>query len=67
MPLLFLRKLMIRGKSEREIVTAGLDSRGGLMNALLLFYSRCEPIPQKFVGASLMAVLERRPREGEPQ
>jgi SAM-dependent methyltransferase len=59
MPLLALRMLWLTGRSKETIVSAGFDNRGPLMNRLLLWASRCEPIPQRLLGSALMAVFER--------
>jgi SAM-dependent methyltransferase len=59
MPLLLLRKLWLAGRSEEGIIPAGFDSRGPLMNRLLLWASRCEVIPQRLMGSALMAVFEK--------
>lgn len=53
-PLLLLRKTINQsGKS-------GFDSRGRILNSLLMFVARCEPLPQKLLGTSVMAVLENQ-------
>ncbi len=39
---------------------AGMDTRGSTINNILCCLARCEPLPQKFLGTSLMAVLENR-------
>lgn len=58
MPLLIVRKLWLAGRrDEADIISAGFDPRGNLMNRLLTRVSRCEPVPQKLFGTSLMAVL----------
>ena len=54
-PLLVLRKAMSMQRSNGK---AGFDSRGQTMNALLSLFARCEPIPQRLLGTSVMAVLE---------
>jgi 2-polyprenyl-3-methyl-5-hydroxy-6-metoxy-1,4-benzoquinol methylase len=54
-PLLLLRKAMSMQRSDGK---AGFDSRGHAMNTLLSFLARCEPLPQRFLGTSVMAVLE---------
>jgi hypothetical protein len=54
-PLLLLRKAM---RMERSNGKAGFDARGPVMNSLLSFLARFEPLPQKFLGTSVMAVLE---------
>jgi SAM-dependent methyltransferase len=60
LPALAIRKLWPLGNAgDDKIVSKGFDSRGGAMNRLFGLVSRCEVIPQKIVGASLMAVLHR--------
>jgi SAM-dependent methyltransferase len=56
LPLLLLRKGM---KLDREDGSAGFDSRVPGMNFLLSRVARCEPVPQRLVGTSVMAVLEK--------
>jgi SAM-dependent methyltransferase len=58
-PVLFLRNLRVRRmQRENEIIRAGLDSRNGPVNQMMGLLAACEPIPQKLVGTSLMAVLQ---------
>jgi SAM-dependent methyltransferase len=58
LPLAALRKLWLaRSDDNEETISAGFDSGKGLKNVLLGWLSRCEPTPQRFIGASLMAVL----------
>jgi hypothetical protein len=64
-PLLVLRKFWVLAQRQENIIASGMDSRGPVMNRLLLGLSRLEPIPQHFVGTSLMAILERRHSGGE--
>jgi SAM-dependent methyltransferase len=59
MPLLILRKLLLAGRSDENVVSTGFDSGGPLRDRLLLWLSRCEPIPQRLLGTSLMAVLAK--------
>lgn len=59
LPLLWLRKLTIRGKSDREIIQTGMNPPGHLANQLLMVASRLEPCPQRLAGSSLMAVLRK--------
>jgi SAM-dependent methyltransferase len=54
-PLLLARKAITMRGAEGK---AGFDPRGTVINSLLSFLARCEPLPQKFLGTSLMAVLE---------
>lgn len=57
-PLLLLRKFLLMARPQDKIVSAGLDSRGRVMNSILLQLSRWEPTPQYLLGSSLMAILE---------
>jgi 2-polyprenyl-3-methyl-5-hydroxy-6-metoxy-1,4-benzoquinol methylase len=61
-PTLVVRKLWLLGKQdESKVITAGFDSRSAFINIALGKLSRLEWIPQKFLGTSLMAVLQRVP------
>jgi SAM-dependent methyltransferase len=61
-PTLMLRKLWVTGRRDKsEIISAGMDSRSATINAALGVLSRCEVIPQKLLGTSLMAVLQAAP------
>jgi len=58
-PTLALRKLWLMGNHDPDkILSAGFDSRTGIINHLMEILSRCEPIPQTFLGTSLMGVLQ---------
>jgi SAM-dependent methyltransferase len=58
-PTLVLRKLWLLGQHDKDkIISTGFDSRTNLINQVLGMISRCELIPQTFLGTSLMAVLE---------
>jgi SAM-dependent methyltransferase len=54
-PLLLLRKVIRLDHSNGK---GGFDPRGVTINAILSLLARCEPIPQRFFGTSVMAVLE---------
>jgi len=54
-PLLLARKLMSMERSDGK---AGFDTRGRSMNTILSWLAQAEPLPQKFLGTSVMAVLE---------
>jgi len=56
-PLLLLRKMMSLAQGNGK---AGFDSRGPGINTALLLLARCEPLPQQFVGTSVMAVVENQ-------
>lgn len=56
-PLAVARKFWLAMRQdEHDTISAGFDSRSDSMNRLLGRLSRCERIPQKVTGASLMAV-----------
>jgi SAM-dependent methyltransferase len=58
-PLLLLRKVWLLAKQDKgEIISAGFSTRTDTMNQLLRFVSKFEPIPQRLLGTSLMAVLQ---------
>jgi SAM-dependent methyltransferase len=56
-PLLLLRKTISMQRTNGKI---GFDARGDTLNRLLSLVARCEPIPQQFLGTSVMAVLENQ-------
>ncbi len=58
-PLLLLRKAMSLRRSDGR---AGFDTRGPALNGILSWLARLEPLPQRFLGTSVMAVLENNPR-----
>lgn len=58
-PTLMLRKLWLVGQHDKgKIITTGFDARSATMNSGLGALSRCEWIPQKLLGTSLMAVFQ---------
>ncbi|HXX19660.1 MAG TPA: methyltransferase domain-containing protein [Candidatus Acidoferrum sp.] len=58
LPILALRKLWLAGMHDRRrIVNSGFGSRTSGINKMLGTISRCEMIPQKLFGTSLMAIL----------
>jgi SAM-dependent methyltransferase len=59
-PLLLVRKALLSfRRGEQEIVSSGFDPGPPALNSALMLLSRCEILPQKRIGTSLMAVLER--------
>ncbi len=62
LPLLALRKLWMAARSGQSAIAAGFETGGPLRDRAMLWLSRCEPIPQRWIGTSLMAVL----RQHEP-
>lgn len=59
LPPLILRKLWLAGsRNQDKIISAGFDSRTSAINRMLGLLSKCEPIPQRLAGSSLMAVLQ---------
>jgi len=60
LPILAVRKLwLIREHDRDKTIKTGFDSRAPWINQALGALSRCEVIPQRFLGTSLMAVVER--------
>jgi len=58
-PTLLLRRLWLKGKRGKDrIISAGFSPRTKALNRLLALVAKCEPIPQAFLGTSIMAVLE---------
>ena len=57
MPLLVARKLWLATRTQDQIISEGFSATGSV-NRMLFLLSRCERIPQRLVGSSLMAVLE---------
>jgi SAM-dependent methyltransferase len=58
-PVLMIRKLRFIGKQDKaEIITAGMDAGSAPLNRALHLISSCEPIPQRMLGSSLMAILK---------
>ena len=59
-PTLALRKLWLTGQHDPpKIISSGFDSRSLAINYVLGLLSRCELLPQKRLGTSLMAILQR--------
>ena len=56
LPLLLIRKAM---KLDRDNGRAGFDSRAPVLNLALSVLARCELVPQRLVGTSVMAILEK--------
>jgi 2-polyprenyl-3-methyl-5-hydroxy-6-metoxy-1,4-benzoquinol methylase len=64
-PTLVLRKLWLMGQHDQSrIIASGFDSRSTAINSALGALSRCEWIPQKLFGTSLMAILQREKEAG---
>jgi SAM-dependent methyltransferase len=60
-PTLAARKFLAgRKQDERDVYASGFDSRSTFVNTALGALSRCEWIPQKWMGTSLMAVLQNK-------
>ena len=57
LPLLVLRKLWMLMQSRDDAIAAGFDTRGPVRDRALRWLSLCEPIPQRWIGTSLAAVL----------
>lgn len=64
-PSLLARKLWLMGKrDEKEIISAGFDSRSFVVNTMMGLLSGLEWIPQRVLGTSLMAVFQRANKAG---
>jgi SAM-dependent methyltransferase len=59
LPLLVLRNVWVAGRSDENVISSGFDTHGPLFDRMMSWVSRCEPMPQRLLGTSLMAVLER--------
>lgn len=58
-PLLRVRKWKVdRISNPDEVLRTGFDPGNPLLNSLLLWLSRCEPIPQHFTGTSVMLAAQ---------
>ena len=58
-PVLALRKAALTiGKARLDNYSTGFDSRGDFINTGLYCLSRCEILPQRIAGTSVMAVLD---------
>jgi hypothetical protein len=58
-PIAALRKATLTiGKAQLDNYSTGFDPRGEFMNSCLYNLSRCEILPQRIAGTSVMAVLE---------
>ena len=59
-PTLAIRKLWLNGQHDQsKVISSGFDSRSPANNHMLSLLSRCEPLPQKRLGTSLMAIFQR--------
>jgi 2-polyprenyl-3-methyl-5-hydroxy-6-metoxy-1,4-benzoquinol methylase len=59
-PTLAIRKLWLNGQHDQsKVISSGFDSRSPAINHMLSLLSRCEPLPQKRLGTSLMAILQQ--------
>ena len=60
-PLLVVRKVLLNWRrTEQGIISTGFDPGGRATNNSLKLLARCEFLPQRFVGTSLMAVVENQ-------
>lgn len=58
-PAVLLRKLLLFGEQDQnKAVTVGFDSRSATINKIMGRLSRCEWLPQRLLGTSMMAILE---------
>jgi hypothetical protein len=67
-PTLLLRKVWLMGQQDQsKIITSGFDSRSRVINRALGLLSGCEWIPQKWLGTSLLAILENEDEGSTPR
>jgi trans-aconitate methyltransferase len=60
-PTLVLRKVWLMGvRGEDNIIKSGFDPGSKWLNRAMALLSKCEKIPQKLLGTSLMAILEEQ-------
>jgi SAM-dependent methyltransferase len=60
-PTLLLRKAWLWGQHDRDkIISQGLDTRNKFFDSCLHLLAKCEPIPQKLLGTSLLAILQAK-------
>jgi SAM-dependent methyltransferase len=59
-PAVLVRKLWLLGERDPDkAISVGFDSRSAAINKMMDLVSRCEWLPQKLLGTSLMAVFSR--------
>ncbi len=59
LPPLIVRKVLLGGETDQDkIISKGFDPRSKFVDGCMAVLSKCEPIPQKIVGTSLLAVLQ---------
>jgi 2-polyprenyl-3-methyl-5-hydroxy-6-metoxy-1,4-benzoquinol methylase len=64
-PTVAARKLWLMGKRDlAKAYSAGFGPRAKSVNEILRFVSKCEVIPQKIAGTSLMAILQAEEGKG---
>lgn len=59
-PLLALRKMLIARTPDEEVMRRGFAPPSRWMNSLLRIAGRCEWLPQRCAGTSVMAIAKRR-------
>jgi SAM-dependent methyltransferase len=58
-PLLWVRKIMLRGARGAQVIQAGFSPRGALVNHALTLLAGLEWIPSKTYGTGLMMIAEK--------
>jgi len=61
-PVLFLRKLLMAFLSNDMAYRKGFQPPSKTMNTALTWLSRCEILPQRWLGTSILAVAQSRPQ-----
>jgi SAM-dependent methyltransferase len=57
-PLLWLRRFLVRPGNDARVLQAGFSPRTSALNTVLSWLARAEPVPQRFLGTSILAVFE---------
>jgi len=61
LPTLAVRKVWLDGETDQDrVILKGFDARSRFVDGCMALLSKCEPIPQRLAGSSLMAVLQRK-------
>lgn len=61
LPTLAVRKAWLGGETDQDrVIQKGFDARNRFVDGSMSLLSKCEPIPQRLGGSSLMAVAQRK-------
>jgi SAM-dependent methyltransferase len=62
-PLLWMRKQLLKGKKPDEVIREGFSPRNRFVNSILSALSGIEFVPNKFFGTSVMSIAEKIRKE----